>query len=56
MKKKDYIAPVAEVFVCKINSLLMASARLDDPEAVEDVTPSSDPPQDNVFNAREFDW
>ena len=27
--KKQYISPEAEVFVCKINSMLMASANLD---------------------------
>ena len=57
--KKQYISPETEIFVCKINSMLMASARLDDPEAVEEIIPSSDAPgdgEDNVFNAREFDW
>ena len=62
--KKQYISPEAEVFVCKINSMLMASANLDsltelgsDMEIVpqEDVLPE-ETSADNVFNGREFDW
>ena len=59
MKKKQYISPEAEVFVCKINSMLMASARLDEPDSVEEIVPSNDPPGtggDNVFNGRGLDW
>ena len=59
--KKEYIAPEAEVFVCKINSMLMASARLGEPDSVEEIVPSSDAPGeggDNVFNGRGsgYDW
>ena len=56
MKKKQYISPEVEVFVCKINSLLMASGDLGSPESIEDVIPSTDPPQDDVFNSREYGW
>ena len=57
--KKQYISPVAEVFVCKINSMLMASEVLGAPESVEEIIPSNEAPgtgEDNVFNGREFDW
>ena len=54
--KKQYISPEAEVFVCKINSMLMASDTLGAPDSVEEIIPSNDPPEDDVFNARELDW
>ena len=62
--KKQYISPKAEVFVCKINSMLMASANLDsltEPGSDMDIIPQESglPDEvsgDNVFNAREFDW
>ena len=62
--KKQYISPEAEVFVCKINSMLMASANLDSlTELGSDmgIVPQEDGlpevvSEDNVFNAREFDW
>ena len=57
--KKQYISPEAEVFVCKINSMPMASDNLGAPDSIEEIIPSSDAPgtgEDNVFNAREFDW
>ena len=64
MKKKQYISPEAEVFVCKINSMLMASANLDslteqgsDMQIVpqEDVLPEV-VSENNVFNGRGLDW
>jgi hypothetical protein len=54
--KKQYISPEAEVFVCKINGMLMASGDLGAPEAIEEIIPSPEPPSDDVFNGREFDW
>ena len=54
--KKQYISPEAEVFVCKINSMLMASDNLGAPDSVEEIIPSNDLPEDNIFNARELDW
>lgn len=58
MKKKQYISPEAEVFECKANAMLMASNDLGAPESLEEIIPSSDPPQDDVFNGRgnAFNW
>ena len=64
MKKKQYISPEAEVFVCKINSMLMASANLDSLTELgsdmgivpqENVLPEESS-EENVFNGRELDW
>lgn len=59
MKKKDYIAPVAEVFVCKINSMLMASAHLDSlvGETSGEITPvSEENPGEFSGRGTSYDW
>lgn len=57
MKKKDYIAPEALAFKLHLRSaLLIGSPDLGAPESVEDVTPSTEPPQNDVFNGRGLDW
>ncbi len=57
--KKQYIAPESEVFVCKINSMLMASARLDSlvGETSGQITPVSEV-NDGEFSGRSngYDW
>ncbi len=62
--KKQYISPKAEVFVCKINSMLMASANLDSltelGSDMEIVPQENELPdvvsEENVFNGRGLDW
>lgn len=62
--KKQYISPKAEVFVCKINSMLMASANLDsltEPGSDMNIVPQEDElpdvvSEENVFNGRGLDW
>ena len=61
--KKQYISPEAEVFVCKINSMLMASANLDSlTEGIDmEIIPQEnglpeETSADNVFNGRGLDW
>ena len=62
--KKQYISPEAEVFVCKINSMLMASANLDsltEPESDMEIIPQEselpeEASEENVFNGRGLDW
>ena len=57
--KKQYILPKAEVFVCKINSMLMASANLDSliDETNGEIIPVS---EENIgeFSGRDtdYDW
>lgn len=62
--KKQYISPEAEVFVCKINSMLMASTNLDsltEPESDMEIIPQEsglpeEASEENVFNGRGLDW
>jgi len=55
--KKQYISPKAEVFVCKINSMLMASANLDSliDETNGEIIPVS---EENIgeFSGRDIDY
>lgn len=57
MEKKQYISPVAEVFVCKTNAMLMASKfapEVDSPS----ITPTDDEEITGDINGRGsgFDW
>ena len=57
--KKQYIAPESEVFVCKINSMLMASARLDSlvGESSGQITPvSEENPGEFSGRGTSYDW
>ena len=57
MKKKQYISPEAEVFVCKTNAMLMAS-KFAPEEANPSITPTDDEEIIGDINGRGsgYDW
>ena len=52
--KKEYIAPETLAFEMHICSTLLAGSLGGDPDPIEEVTPSPEPPVNNEFNGREF--
>ena len=54
--KKEYIAPETLAFEMHMHSTLLAGSLGNTPDAFEDVTPSPEPPVNNEFNGREFDF
>lgn len=52
--KRQYIAPEAEVFECKVNAMLMGSI-LDPLEDVQDIIPTDDI-NPGEFGGHEFDF
>ena len=53
--KKQYISPEAEVFVCKMNAMIMASKM--DPESIsQELEINPDENYGGEFSAHSLDW